>query len=266
VALWLGSESEGLSEEAENLCDHFVTIPMVGGVQSLNIASGAAILVAELRRLRDTAPAGPPPCVVPTAAEQLTKALLAQRESFLRAARQERESLKAQWLPREYYDKIGDQLVKAGVVREASGEFVAKAKDLLPSRIMHISQAGPTVKEWLGYPLNETLACKLRKKSVDDESIAETAKLLLDVSKHYDFDDLLKDPKALKLIAKSIGVKRGVTDEKLLYRPIRLCLTGRLLGPPMFLLFEFMNLIDDNVICDVIPLRQRVESLTFLIS
>ncbi|WP_144877600.1 RNA methyltransferase [Microbacterium sp. 1.5R] len=43
VALMLGSEGEGLSPAAMALADHIVTIPMSGGVDSLNVASAAAV-------------------------------------------------------------------------------------------------------------------------------------------------------------------------------------------------------------------------------
>ncbi|MCM3778905.1 TrmH family RNA methyltransferase [Microbacterium hydrocarbonoxydans] len=43
VALMMGSEGDGLSAEALMLADHVVTIPMSGGVDSLNVASAAAV-------------------------------------------------------------------------------------------------------------------------------------------------------------------------------------------------------------------------------
>jgi len=43
VALMMGSEGHGLSAEALSLADHVVTIPMSGGVDSLNVASAAAV-------------------------------------------------------------------------------------------------------------------------------------------------------------------------------------------------------------------------------
>lgn len=43
VALMMGSEGEGLSPEALSLADTIVTIPMRGGVDSLNVASAAAV-------------------------------------------------------------------------------------------------------------------------------------------------------------------------------------------------------------------------------
>jgi tRNA G18 (ribose-2'-O)-methylase SpoU len=43
VALVMGSEGDGLSRTAIDAADHIVTIPMSGGVDSLNVASAAAV-------------------------------------------------------------------------------------------------------------------------------------------------------------------------------------------------------------------------------
>lgn len=45
VALLLGNESEGLQSEWLDLSDHLVTIPMHGGVDSLNVAIAAGIVL-----------------------------------------------------------------------------------------------------------------------------------------------------------------------------------------------------------------------------
>ena len=52
VALLLGGEGPGLTDEAIAACDAGVTIPMAGGVESLNVAAAGAILVYAARRQR----------------------------------------------------------------------------------------------------------------------------------------------------------------------------------------------------------------------
>lgn len=52
VGLLLGGEGPGLSEEIASRCDARVTIPMASTVESLNVASAAAILVYAARRQR----------------------------------------------------------------------------------------------------------------------------------------------------------------------------------------------------------------------
>jgi 23S rRNA (guanosine2251-2'-O)-methyltransferase len=46
----LGNETEGMSRETEDLVDTWLSIPMAGGVESLNVASAAAVLCFELVR------------------------------------------------------------------------------------------------------------------------------------------------------------------------------------------------------------------------
>ena len=45
----MGSEGEGLSDAALAAADTIVTIPMAGGVDSLNVASAAAVALWALR-------------------------------------------------------------------------------------------------------------------------------------------------------------------------------------------------------------------------
>lgn len=50
VALVMGAEGEGLSSAALNTADAVVTIPMTGGVDSLNVASAAAVALWAMSR------------------------------------------------------------------------------------------------------------------------------------------------------------------------------------------------------------------------
>ena len=49
VALLLGAEGDGLSRRAMQSADTVVTIPMAGGVDSLNVAAAAAVALWALR-------------------------------------------------------------------------------------------------------------------------------------------------------------------------------------------------------------------------
>jgi TrmH family RNA methyltransferase len=52
IALVLGSEAAGVSDDAASQADRFVYIPMADGIESLNVASAAAILLFEVARQR----------------------------------------------------------------------------------------------------------------------------------------------------------------------------------------------------------------------
>lgn len=45
TAIIMGNEHTGLSDEAQDLCDHLITIPMYGFAESLNLSTATAILV-----------------------------------------------------------------------------------------------------------------------------------------------------------------------------------------------------------------------------
>jgi len=51
-ALIIGNEAHGISDQARQICDRLVTIPMPGLAESLNAAAAGAILCHELRRVR----------------------------------------------------------------------------------------------------------------------------------------------------------------------------------------------------------------------
>ena len=52
MALVLGNETDGLSAAVRAECDGTLAIPMQGGVESLNVASAAAVAAFELFRRR----------------------------------------------------------------------------------------------------------------------------------------------------------------------------------------------------------------------
>ena len=52
VALFLGGEGQGLSNDIVSQCDDRVTIPMASGVESLNVAVAGAVLIYAARRQR----------------------------------------------------------------------------------------------------------------------------------------------------------------------------------------------------------------------
>jgi tRNA (guanosine-2'-O-)-methyltransferase len=56
MALLVGNEHAGLSDEAISLADHHVTIPMRGMIHSFNVSVATAITLAEITRQRDASP------------------------------------------------------------------------------------------------------------------------------------------------------------------------------------------------------------------
>lgn len=50
VALVLGGEGKGLSPTLRKKCDHLVSVPLAGGLESLNVSVAGALLMCEKRR------------------------------------------------------------------------------------------------------------------------------------------------------------------------------------------------------------------------
>jgi tRNA G18 (ribose-2'-O)-methylase SpoU len=50
LALFLGSEGDGLTDSTINSCDYTVRIPMFHGVDSLNVAAASAVAFWQLGR------------------------------------------------------------------------------------------------------------------------------------------------------------------------------------------------------------------------
>ena len=50
TAIVMGSEGEGMSRLVASICDHIVSIPMQGHIDSLNVSVAAGILMYEFRR------------------------------------------------------------------------------------------------------------------------------------------------------------------------------------------------------------------------
>ena len=77
IALMLGNEHSGLSDEAIALADRRVTIPMAGMVQSLNLSVAAALVLYEVTRQRLAA--GIAPYRLPPAEQMALRGWLAER-------------------------------------------------------------------------------------------------------------------------------------------------------------------------------------------
>lgn len=61
IAIVLGEEGRGLSSKLEERCDRLVSVPVGGGLESLNVSVAAGILLYEKRRQEGWDPRVAPP-------------------------------------------------------------------------------------------------------------------------------------------------------------------------------------------------------------
>jgi len=158
-------------------------------------------------------------------------------------------------------EKIGGVLVNEGLVKEASGEFVRQASLLLRDRISVLTEAGDELRSIMEYKLDEMFVSDDFKKWVEDGSIKETATCILQAKADGDLDNIDQDPDVFKKLSKRISKERGGVKKKALLAPLRLCLTASDHGPDMAIFFKMMNQADENVLCEVVSLDQRLQLL-----
>lgn len=162
---------------------------------------------------------------------------------------------------------IGGELVRAGLVRRASGEFVHRAALLLRDRISVLADAAEELRAVLAYGLREVLAepTDTAAEFLASGALHETARLLCEAHARRELEAVGADPQALKALAKSIGEARAGAKKRALLVPLRLCLTASDHGPDMTKLFALLRVADENVLCEVVPLGRRIELLRELL-
>jgi len=111
------------------------------------------------------------------------------------------------------------------------------------------------------FDLEEMLVSDVAKPYVEDGSIKETAKLIVQAKERGDLDAVGTDEKVFKTLAKTISEARGGVKKKALLAPLRLCLTSSDHGPDMGLFFSMLKHADDNVLCESVSLDERIEKL-----
>jgi len=161
----------------------------------------------------------------------------------------------------EARQQIGGELVRQGVLRDDSGEFVRLAAVLLRDRISVLADAAEELKGILAYDLQGMLEAPVAQDYVADGSLRETARCILDAKAEGHLEAVGRDPEALRKLAKAISEARGGVKKKALLVPLRLCLTASDHGPDMAVLFEMLAAADEGVLCEVVPLHRRLELL-----
>jgi len=156
---------------------------------------------------------------------------------------------------------IGAELVGNKIVKDASGDFVRKAAILLRERISVLTEAATELRSIMAYDIDAMLESEVAREHHESGSIRETAQCLVAAHSSGAMNYIGKDPNVVKDLAKLISEERGGVKKKALIVPYRFCLTASDHGPAMNILFDLLDSVDDNVLCDVVPLDSRINLL-----
>jgi len=156
---------------------------------------------------------------------------------------------------------IGAELVRDNIVKDASGDFVQKASILLRERVSVLTDAAAELRSIMAYDIDAMLESEVAKEHCESGAIRETAKCIVEAHASGAMKDIGTDPQVVKDLAKQISEERGGVKKKALLVPYRFCLTASDHGPAMNILFDLLESVDDNVLCDVVPLGRRIELL-----
>merc|ERR1712137_288539 len=117
----------------------------------------------------------------------------------------------------------------------------------------------------LHFDLDDMLSTKAGRGYFDDNSLQETAKYLIEAHDRGSFREIGMDLAAFKGIAKEISKARGGVKKKALIEPIRLCLTTCDHGPSMAEFLRLLGNVDDNMLCEIASLDDRLDQLRQLV-
>jgi glutamyl-tRNA synthetase len=164
--------------------------------------------------------------------------------------------------PEDFRQMVSDELVREGAVKseDTSIEVVSKLATLLKDRVYVLSDIGTEMQNLITYPLKETLETDLGKKFIDDGSIIETAKVILESYRDGKLKNLGEDNDVLQDLAQAVADARGLKKKKIM-RPLRICLTGRTEGALLPDTLGIVRLLDDKVLTDYVTLEKRFEEL-----
>lgn len=125
-----------------------------------------------------------------------------------------------------------------------------------------VNDAEPLIREALLYPLDATLASDAAKAFVEDGSVADVGKAVVDAFAAGE----LPDPSSADFAAewkawvKGAGKAMG-RKGKGLFMPLRIVTTGRMAGPDIPAQLALLGLVSGEVQLESTPLAERVAAL-----
>jgi len=155
---------------------------------------------------------------------------------------------------------VGEQLHESGVVDGAVSPFVDAAASMVREKVELVNDAEPLVRAALSYPLQETLASDAGQKLVE-EGFAEVARAVLAAKAEGTLPAFGDDAEAeWKSFSKAVGKELG-RKGKGLFMPLRLALTGRMMGPDIPAQLRLLSVAPGAALAEMVPLEERLSAL-----
>eukprot|EP00811_Abedinium_folium_P016540 NODE_25479_length_585_cov_15.131004.p1 GENE.NODE_25479_length_585_cov_15.131004~~NODE_25479_length_585_cov_15.131004.p1 ORF type:complete len:170 (-),score=43.74 NODE_25479_length_585_cov_15.131004:75-584(-) len=153
---------------------------------------------------------------------------------------------------------IGDELVRAGALREPSGAFLEAAMPELRARVSLLSECAPTLSDMLSFPLDELANTKEGRDLLADDAVRETARLLVFAQSLGTFSQVSSS--TLHDVTQAICEARGIAMADV-WQPLRTCLTANTSGIKLHTLFKLLCTSDDNVMLHNVGIAGRIDKL-----
>jgi len=161
---------------------------------------------------------------------------------------------------------IGDEMLREGLVTDASGTFVRQITSLLKGRAILVYQVILDIKHIFAYPLEETLDSEYYGQIVSNCNTTKIAAAIVNAHANGSLGGVGTNDEMLKSLVESLEDEHGANEKSILYKLFQIFLTGRSSGPPFGLTLDILNLIDDNVVAECVRLDTRIEKLAALSS
>ncbi|KAF6253056.1 non-discriminatory gln-glu-trna synthetase [Scenedesmus sp. NREL 46B-D3] len=163
----------------------------------------------------------------------------------------------------ELVSRIGEALVAAGVLSDASSAFAAAVSSLVKGSVDMLGDAAGQVPQLLGYPLSETVQSD-DFKPIQEDNFLEVAAAVLAAHDSGDLAAAIAGGRdTFKKWINGVG-KAQKRKGKRLFMPMRVALTGRMQGPDVGELLAALAQESGSDVVDrssLVALPQRMETL-----
>eukprot|EP01026_Neomeris_dumetosa_P056640 TRINITY_DN5185_c0_g1_i9.p1 TRINITY_DN5185_c0_g1~~TRINITY_DN5185_c0_g1_i9.p1 ORF type:complete len:589 (-),score=73.83 TRINITY_DN5185_c0_g1_i9:89-1816(-) len=144
--------------------------------------------------------------------------------------------------PRAVEALVQGQIIKDG--SDVSPDFVKACVDIVKDRLELLQEFTQAVSELFTYPLEETLQSSDAQPYVEDE-LKEFAQKLIEIYDNGTLATALSQEGQFKKLLKELGKEMGRKGKRL-FMPLRICMTGRMAGPDVGQILQFLMIAEQE--------------------